>query len=380
MKTIPLLFLATVAGAIIFTSCKPQRDEPYVKPQYSTPAKYDSISANYSDQTTVVLLLDSLSKLINKGKTQKVTKSQLLNVFENSSNLFTTKSSNVPSLRKQLMDLDQKFLISDVEAWFDSVETYSPMTGTLSTKNYFITPSGNDVAQLVQKTLMGAIYYNRIVSDEMILVKTKTTKEEMLVEWDEAFGYYGAPIDFNIYTEADFKKKYRDNNNDGKQNIPQEKYFLLANYSFTLDDKLKAFSSDNLNFRTILMNAFLNGRTAIENSDNAARDAAANTIRETLEKQMAASVLSYINATKRNIPKLDTPDNNDGKAHEWAEGRGFLNALNYKLDNKISSLQWNELNALYGNKVSDANIDKLNTAAKILQTVYGFTDIQRDNF
>ena len=59
MKTIPLLFLVTVIGSLIFTSCKPQRDELYVKPQYAAPAKYDSISANYADQTTVVLLLDS---------------------------------------------------------------------------------------------------------------------------------------------------------------------------------------------------------------------------------------------------------------------------------------------------------------------------------
>lgn len=380
MKTIPLLFLFTITGSLIFTSCKPQRDELYVKPKYVASAKYDSISANYSDQTTVVWLLDSLSKLINKGKTQKVTKSQLLNVFENSDNLFTTKSSNVPSLRKQLIDLNLSDLILKMESLFDSVETHSPMTGTLSSKTYFVTPAGNDIAQLVQKTLIGAIYYNRIVNDEMVLVKSKTTKEGMLEEWDEAFGYYAAPIDFNLYTADDFKKKYRDNNKDGKQNIPEEKYFLLANYSFTLDDKLKNFSSDNMNFRTTLMNAFLVGRAAIENNDNPARDEAANTIRETLEKQMAASALIYINATKRNISKPVTPDNVDSKAHDWAEGRGFLNGLKYKNDSKISNAIWEEISALYGMKVSDATVENLTLAAKKLQEAYGFTDTQRDNF
>ena len=76
---------------------------------------------------------------------------------------------------------------------------------------------GYQYAQLISKFLMGAVFYNQAVDkylDEYMSAEKKpndkpykggapyTGKEH---SWDEAFGYFGAAADFNMYSDADIK-------------------------------------------------------------------------------------------------------------------------------------------------------------------------------
>ena len=374
------IYLLTLLVVALITSCKEDDD---ARPSYLVPETYTFENVKYTGQTVRIRLLDSLGKLINSAKTQHVSKDQLLALYNNSNSLFggSQKLSDkvAPGTEAQMM------------AWFDSVDVYSPMQIT-SSKNWFITPGGLDISQLVQKTMMGSLHYYQATStylagigaDDNVTVK-EGEGTAMEHHWDEAFGYYGAPIDFSIYSDEDITiKKFRDTNGNSVQDIPAEKAYFHAGYSLTRDQASKNFpEADKTNFRTTLMNNFIKGRAAIVNKDYSTRDEAKKVILETWEKQTAANALHYINDVKKSLTANSTTlDDLHTRYHAWAEAKGFFNATNpdFNIYSKIKSAQWNEINPLIGEKPSDATISKLNEAAEKIKQVYSFSDYQRDNF
>jgi len=375
--------LYIVFAGILLASCT----EDDINPTVDAPETYEFENVKYSGQTTRIQLLDSLGKLINKAKLVKVTKQELMDIYENKEGLFTSQTD--PTKYPQLKNKVAEGSSAQIEAWFQLVEDHSPMSGAVSTKNWFITPDGLDISQLVQKTLMGSVFYYRATYDYLdpIAESDNTTVVEgegtaMEHHWDEAFGYYGAPADFSIYTADDILKKYRDTNNNGKQEIPSEKYYFHANYSLTRDEASKNFpAADQTNYRKELMDAFILGRAAIVAKDAAVRDEARTKIYDAWEKQTAASAISYMNKVKKAITENSASlDAIDTKYHEWAEGRGFLNALKYGINKKISDTDWNLVSGYLGEKPADTSVEELTSAIAKLQSVYGFSDHQAANF
>ena len=173
--------------------------------------------------------------------------------------------------------------------------------------------NGREFTQLVEKGLMGAVFYNQIfnvyLTDDRIgpsvendEVEEGTNYTPMEHHWDEAFGYTGAPVDFasGWSEETDGSLSY------------------WANYSNTVDQQLEGTND-------AMMDAFINGRTAIVNGNTDAKNAARDALYEELELITAGTAVHYINST---LSALDANETGDA-FHALSEAWAFVNAIKY---------------------------------------------------
>ena len=218
--------------------------------------------------------------------------------------------------------------------------------------------NGMDYPQLISKFAMGAIFYNQAVDnylDEKLAADVKpndkpykdgapyTGKEHV---WDEAFGYFGAPInaaglDANeAYSIAKGKKEIfakADLNANGKIDLDTEMLSAHAYYAAGAD---KAGKSNYLNEIT---QAFVDGRQIITDakgeklSDDQRSQllAKADFIKTNWELVIAEAAFKYAGSVYSDALKLQAgvEENTDVKAdfkkyiHHWGELKGFSMAL-----------------------------------------------------
>jgi hypothetical protein len=123
--------------------------------------------------------------------------------------------------------------------------------------------------------------------------------------WDEAFGYFGVPVDFPA-------------NTTGLKN--------WGSYCNAVSIALGGATSVN----STIMNAWLKGRAAISNKDNAGRDAARDVVVKTWEKVAAGRFITYVKGAKTNITAQATFN------HNLSEAVGFIRAFKYNSAKTIS--------------------------------------------
>lgn len=175
---------------------------------------------------------------------------------------------------------------------------------------------GREFGQLIEKGLMGSVFYHQIfnvyLTDDRI---GEDVENEELVEgenytpmehhWDEAFGYFDPPLDFT----------------SPWPNSREDELRFWSNYSNVVDD----VNGGLLGTNEIIMDAFIEGRTAIVNDDHSAKNAQRDILYENLELVAAATAVHYINST---LGHLDA--GNTGEAfHTLSEAWAFTNALRY---------------------------------------------------
>lgn len=182
-----------------------------------------------------------------------------------------------------------------------------------------INEKGHEFTQFVEKGLMGAVFLNQIyntyladgrIGDDVENTELTEGKNYTSMEhaWDEAFGYFGAPIDFTSNWPDERKSEDR----------------FWANYSTTVDGPLG--TSD------IIMNAYIAGRAAIVNNDLMTKNEQRDILYENLEIVAAATAVHYINDT---LAALD--EGKQGEAfHVLSEAWAFTNALRYSPRRVIS--------------------------------------------
>jgi hypothetical protein len=148
---LPLLLIA-LAVSNFFMSCN--KDDEQGKPAYQVPDTYSFENVKYSGQTARILLLDSLNKLVNAAKGEKVTEQQLLDIYENKNGLYAGLNDGKVV---KLSDKNEASADAKVRQWFKLVDQYS---GTQPGARWLITPEDElDVNQLIQKTMMGSLLY-----------------------------------------------------------------------------------------------------------------------------------------------------------------------------------------------------------------------------
>ena len=173
--------------------------------------------------------------------------------------------------------------------------------------------NGREFTQLVEKGLMGAVFYNQIynvyLTDDRIGPAVENEELEdgenyttMEHHWDEAFGYFAAPIDFTSPWSEDEDGALR----------------FWANYSNTVDQQLDGTND-------AVMAAYINGRTAIVNNNTNAKNAARDALYEELELIAAGTTVHYINST---LAELDAGERGEA-FHALSEAWAFANALKY---------------------------------------------------
>ena len=216
--------------------------------------------------------------------------------------------------------------------------------------------NGREFTQLVEKGLMGAVFFNQIfnvyltdnrigpdVENEQLREgKNYTDKEH---HFDEAYGYFGAPVDF----ESDW---------------PDSRTGELRFWTKYSND-----ADGFLGFNDKVMNAYILGRTAIVNNNQDELDNQVEVLYENLELIAAATAVHYINSTLGHLDNI-----NQGEAfHTLSEAWAFVNALKYSPFRKISLSQINQiLNTEFGSNGNFWNVTAagLNNAKSTLVDIY----------
>jgi hypothetical protein len=219
--------------------------------------------------------------------------------------------------------------INLIDLWVDQLATQasdgvsvtvSTVDGDANVSSVQYDVYGRNQRQLIQKFLLGAVTFSQGTNDYFQSdFATQITEQEGSKNYtaaehnfDEAFGYYGAARDNNLYTDLEARAKsgrdewkngYHDT--DGNGLIDPRSEFNFGNAQNCA--KRDVGSADNTNptdLSTEAMDAFLAGRQILSNAANAsvmsaeeqeALTAHVTTAALTWEKCIAATVVHYIN-------------------------------------------------------------------------------------
>ena len=306
------------------SSAKKDDGSCYYASTYAVPTTYSfanstgNSTVNYAGQTDRINQLAEMIDYAESGETSvidaQILKDMFANTGGNGNGHFTFTSTR--QLKDKCFSLDQAL----IESYFDSIAIASAnfastasngQAGTLTSgaSTYLISANGFDYAELIEKTIMGAVFEYQALnvyfgSDKMSADNTTPVDAlnglyytEMQHYWDEAFGYFGVPTDFPTTVNDKFWDEY-----------------------CTLNDPV-------LNSNQIMMHNFLKGRAAIVNKEYADRDVTITNIRDMWEKIAAYSAMHYLDQATGYF------GNDNAKfLHALSEAYGFIYCLRYAPD------------------------------------------------
>ncbi len=179
--------------------------------------------------------------------------------------------------------------------------------------------NGREFTQLIEKGIMGSVFYNQIYNTyfsdartgddvENTILREGSNYNDMEHHWDEAFGYWNPPLDFTSDWPSDREDEDR----------------FWSHYSNIVDPSLGTNS--------IIMEAFKEGRAAIVNNDLVTKNATRTIIAENLELVTAATAVHYLNDA---LEALNNGSIGDA-FHVLSEAWAFTNALRYNPNRKLS--------------------------------------------
>ncbi len=371
-----LVIMALIAACFL-SSC----DSDDENPQYSVPDTYSfqdeagNSTVNYSGQAARLAQLDELVAYIETANTPGVAldEAKLLEMYSNNNGVgseYFSQEAAAPG--KQLKDKTARgdaTIQAIYENYLKSVAAISANTTTgeysaangspgvaqSGTRSKLFNAIGLEYAELVEKGLMGAVFYDQIQNvylgeskldvDNSGPVDAAAGKYYTTMEhhWDEAFGYFTTATDFPA--------------NDNKR--------FWGKYSNVVDPALSTNST--------LMEAFIKGRAAISNDDYDTRDEQVEIIRTELEKVAAATAIHYLNTSVTNF------SDDMLRNHQLSEALGFIEALYFthpstavmdaaEIDQVLALLQnENDVYNLY-----DVTVADLQAARDLIASHYGF--------
>lgn len=323
----------------LFTGCNPGDDDSYTIPEI-----YNFENVSYTGQIQRLDMLAELTAYVKTSHTSTGTKldaQKMKDMFAGENTPFSDANLNTST-----KDLKSKTFVSEVDVYlsmFDSIAAHSQITGAengkagiIETTNriVLVDAKGQEYAQLIDKGLMGSCFYYQGTSvylsdekigdavDNNIIEEGKGTAKEH--HFDEAFGYFGVPIDFPTNTDGiRFWGKYCN-------------------------------SRDNLVNTNDIMHEFIKGRAAISNKDQDAQDKAVSNIKLQWEKSAAATGIHYLND---GIAEFGDDAN---RCHVLTEAFAFIDALKYNADATITASTIDDVLAKLGDNfwtVTKADIE-----------------------
>jgi len=329
-----------IASNLFFSSCKKDKDN------YTIPTSYNFENVNYSGQTNRLAMLTELGTYAKSGNALNATALDALkmkDMFNNINNPFADTALN--NSGKKLADKTVSSEALIFEQLMDSLAVVSAfssngspsqgnpgvMTNSSGTKSYLVNANGVELAQLIEKGLMGACFYYQATA--VYLGEGKMNVDNLTVtpglgttmehHWDEAFGYLGVAKDYPAnLTGLKFWGKY-------------------------LNDR-----ESKLGLNATLMNAFLAGRAAITNDNLGERDVKITSIRRSWELVVAGTAVAYLNDA------LAAYGNDDAELHHaLSEAYAFIYALKWGGNATISSSSVDAILASLGGSSNLLNIN-----------------------
>lgn len=341
MKLNNLFSLLLLAAVISFSSCEKDND-PAPPSGPELPSTYNFENVSYGGQTDRLDMLGEMTtemKSANTGGTVDGTK--LVDMFSNSNSPFSAANLNASSkqLKSKCFNAGTGG-IYDADTYEYLMNYYAGVTQTASgawapgnagvsdngSKSYFFDAYGVEYTQIIEKGLMGAVFYYQAAEsytregkigdavDNVIITPNEGT--DMEHHWDEAFGYFGVPTDLTV---ANF---------DTKLDAGEVRYH--GKYAGVGQDA-------GLNTVGKVMNEFIKGRFGISNNDYTMRDQAASQLRAEWEIVIATTAIHYLNGAQANFSD-ETLRN-----HELSEALAFIMSLHYNSDKLMSSTEINTI-------------------------------------
>lgn len=262
----------------------------------------------------------------------------------------------------------------------------------------FVTAEGQDLQQLIQKFLLGAIAFSQGADDYLDddtegkgLLSDHTAAEEgkpytaLEHAWDEGFGYFGAARDYGDYSDAQVSDgEVIDSDGDGRTDLTAEYNFGHSQNASKRDKgSAEGFETD---FSAQAFEAFRTGRAIIADADGALTDDQLDALKaqrdlalDAWEKAIAATVVHYINDVLIDMGTIGT-DDYDFMAHakHWSELKGFALSLQFNRRSPILDdfealhAALGDAPALPGDDGLEDYADDLRQARTLLGDAYGF--------
>lgn len=286
-----------------------------------------------------------------------------------------------------------------VREWFKVIADNSQDADKLGTSAVYTTDDGIDLAQMINKVLIGAVpyyqatgvYLNGLLERDNSEARNGTDAYTAMEHaWDEAFGYFGAARDYARYTDEQLAGSVDaftyDSNSDGSIDFKSEYNFGLSRNAGKRDK-----GGSGVNLTQEIYDAFLAGRAAIANQGTVAE---ISTYRQTaangMEKVIAATVVHYINDTLSDMSKLGTAAEDRAALNKhWAEMKGYTVALQYNPFRLIGDGQLAELHGIMGeapvydapgSNVYNLQVANYKRAKSVLQAAYGFSNANMEGW
>lgn len=221
-------------GILILAACKKE------KPEEETPIanvcaadvycfqRNGHSTVDYSGQTTRLLQMDEMIAYVKSAANGEVLSSaQLLDMFSNGNGNGSAYFSEEAAVAGKA--LDNKCFLPSVSAYQQLFIEAAQTSATANiasngvagiatvtadpTKKYMLNANGFEYAQLLEKGLMGDIFYFQAFSTYLTAVSSGSLQTGIAVDpsagkyyseaehaFDEAFGYFGVPVDFPANT------------------------------------------------------------------------------------------------------------------------------------------------------------------------------------
>lgn len=322
MRKLTSASLLLLVITLFFTAC----GEDDATPDLNVPESYaferEGISTvAYTGQADRLKQVTEIKNYLKTGDNGSLLDAQHLNdMFANTGGNGNGNFSFTSSIQ-----LKNKTFLADVayfESLFDEIETASVAgdNGTTATEGeaglltrsngstILVDGNGKEFTQLVEKGLMGSVFLNQIfnvyltndrtgddVNNETLVTDKNYT--DMEHHWDEAFGYFGVPVDFPV-------------NLTGIQ--------FWGNYSNVVNPSLST--------NELLMDAFKTGRAAIVAKRYNVKNEQREILYDGFERVAAATAIHYLNLAKSSFAEGTAPAKADA-FHELSEGIAFIRAL-----------------------------------------------------
>lgn len=253
--------------------------------------------------------------------------------------------------------VDYFFAQVDAEAKSDPVVIITA-GGPASISTPYLSATGLDYRQLIQKFLLGAVAFSQGTGDYLQTNFAATNSQEGTStygegehNWDEAFGYFGAAKNYTTYTDdelasaggrANRSSGYYDSNGDGLIDL-QGEYNFGNSTNCAKRDRGTVGNTNPTDFTTDAFNAFYYGRLMLSigsltgnlgNTEVALVEAMAEQAAVTWEKCISATVVHYINDVLADMGEFNGGQfADDGNfvdlAKHWAEMKGFALGLQF---------------------------------------------------
>jgi Domain of unknown function (DUF4856) len=359
--------IGIITALFLVTSCKKDNNNNPPPPGYTVPTTYNFNNADSLNAKIYLSMLAQMETAINKTNTAGTTVSnvQLKQMFGNQGGFFTDTVFNGTSVKLnnsglQLMTglvptaqtLIQNILDS-IGADSQSGLPASNGVAGVSDRKTLLGANGIYWRQFFTKIMMGAFIAHQItdvyLGDSLNGSISTAAKEHA---WDQAFYLWCVPSNFPA-------------------NRTGVKYW--GSYTSQIDSGIikPVTTLTGINANTTLMNAFLKGRAALSNSDNATALQQADIIINFFETMEAAAALHETNEAKGNLP--------NGAAAvcgNLSESMGFWTGFNFNNHKKISAADYQSVLSLYGTNFYNVTPAGIQAIQDKISSIYGWDSIK----